>query len=198
MTPPKPPSTAQLPASAGEPPAGNGAMPWQLRVPLYGDALRHVNPIPQLAALLQATSIPEPHRDVICTLLAEMYSNAVEHGVLAMHSHGKRHETGYVDYYAARKRDLLNVQDGFINISLDYSPAAGGGTLVMRIQDSGAGFALDPNEQHSPADDEGFHGMDLLRNLCAHLTYDGATNTLEAVYCWSDAQATPHPDTAPA
>lgn len=192
MDTPKRTRAAPPTTSTGETSADAGKMPWQLRVPLAGDALRNVNPLPHVAAFLRTTSIPEQHRDVVCTLLAEMYSNAVEHGVLAMHSHNKRHETGYVDYYAARKRDLLTVQEGFINISLDYSPAAVGGTLVMRVQDSGAGFALDPNEQHSPADEEGFHGLDLLRSLCAQLTYDKASNTLEAVYRWidSDSQTT--------
>lgn len=183
--PPEPPA-AEPATSGAEPQPSSIDMPWQLRIPLQGEALRHVNPVPQLAALLRATSIPEQHRDVICTLLTEMYSNAVEHGVLAMHSHGKGHERGYLDYYEARKRDLLNVQDGFINICLDYSPGQGGGTLVMRIQDSGGGFAQDPSVQHSPADDEGFHGMDLLRSLCAKLSYDCASNTLQAVYSWTD------------
>lgn len=187
--PPQEPSDAELSALANEARNTSGEMPWQLSVPLQGEALRRINPVPWLARMLACSGVPEQHRDVICTLLAEMYSNAVEHGLLSMDSRIKQHEAGYVDYYDARIRDLQAVRDGFITLSMAFSPQPNGGALILRVQDSGQGFAFDPNEQHSPADDEVFHGMDLMRVLCEKLTYDRASNTLEAVYRWTDVTA---------
>lgn len=172
-------------AAEGEACTSSGAMPWQLSIPLRGESLRRINPVPQLASLLRGTPIPEEHRDLICTLLAEMYSNAVEHGVLGMDSRPKEDESSYVEYYEARKRDLADVRDGYVNIALEYTPQLFGGELLLRVQDSGKGFPIDPSEQHSPADNEEFHGMDLLRSLCEELHYDRSSNTLEAVYRWS-------------
>lgn len=186
---PHEPSGTEQDTTANDVPIAHGEMPWQLRIPLNGDALRRINPVPTLAGMLSASGIPEQHRDVICTLLSEMYSNAVEHGVLAMDSTIKQHEAGYVDYYTARIRDLPAVGEGFINITLEYSPQPQGAVLILRIQDSGQGFSVDPHQQHSPADDEAFHGMDLMRSLCEKLTYDRDSNTLEAIYRWHDAPA---------
>jgi CheY-like chemotaxis protein len=159
---------------------------WQLCLPMRGRLLSEVNPIPQLSSLLSATPIPDEHRHVICTLLAELYSNAVEHGVLGMDSTIKQHEDGYIAYYDARKNNLRYDDQAFVNIGLSYTPSTEGGYIELSIQDSGIGFQSDPKMQHSPADKERFHGIDLIRGLCEDIRYDGETNTLSALYRWGN------------
>lgn len=171
-----------LAAPTGRP----GTFPWQLTIPLRGESLCTVNPIPYLFEVLSRTDIPVDHRDIICTLLSELYSNSVEHGVLGLDSSGKAHEDGYVEYYAKRVTDLPHVNKGFVNLSIGYAPLATGGRLTMTVQDSGTGFLSDPLKVHSTADDERFHGLDMLRQLCETLNYDRATNTMRAVYRWNE------------
>lgn len=162
-----------------------GSFPWNLSIPLRGEALCTVNPVPYLFDVLSRTDIPVDHRDIICTLLSELYSNAVEHGVLGLDSSAKDAEEGYIEYYAKRVHELPQVTKGFVNLSIGYVPLATGGRLTMTVQDSGTGFLSDPINVHSTADDERFHGLDMLRELCESLNYDRATNTMHAVYRWS-------------
>jgi len=161
------------------------SFPWQLTIPLRGQALCTVNPIPYLFDVLSRTDLPADHRDIVCTLLSELYSNSVEHGVLGLNSGEKSHEDGYVEYYAKRVNELPQVNKGFVNLSIGYAPLAAGGRVTMTVQDSGTGFLSDPLKVHSTADDERFHGLDMLRELCESLSYDRATNTMRAVYRWN-------------
>jgi two-component sensor histidine kinase len=77
---------------------------------------------------------------VLFSVLAELYSNALEHGVLGLDSVLKSDAEGFAEYYRLRHERLVNLSEGFVRFHLQIVPEPGGGRLIMRIEDSGQGF----------------------------------------------------------
>ncbi|MBK9997898.1 MAG: ATP-binding protein [Nitrospira sp.] len=82
-------------------------------------------------------------------------------------------------------RRLAAVQDGYVKISLTHAPSANGAQLIVRVEDSGAGFdAIHPAVPFVPNDSMFGRGLALVRALCQQVTFHGAGNCVEAVYNW--------------
>jgi two-component system, HptB-dependent secretion and biofilm response regulator len=129
------------------------------------------------------------HRERLYTILAELFANALEHGLLGLDSALKHTPQGFVAYYIARERSLAALEHGWINIALTHTAMGTAGQLTLRIEDSGPGFEyqrcqpdLAANRTHSG------RGIPLVRALCQALTYHGAGNCVEAVYVWSQGE----------
>ena len=113
---------------------------WSLRLELRGDSLKRINPVPHLLQLLQQVHGLRALSGDLYSVLTELYSNALEHGVLALDSGLKRDAAGFAQYYQERDRRLRQQAGGFIEIELKVEPRAGGGRLNIEVRDSGSGF----------------------------------------------------------
>jgi len=153
---------------------------------LSAEILRTVNPLPQIMQMLMDLQGLHEHRERLYTILAELFSNALEHGLLGLDSRLKQTPQGFMAYYMAREQRLAALDRGWIHITLTHTAIDTAGQLTLRIQDSGPGFdyhsslpALAENLSH------GGRGIPLVRALCQELIYSGAGNCVEAVYVWS-------------
>jgi len=113
---------------------------WSLGFELRGESLKRFNPVPYLVQLLQEIHGLRPRTGALHSVLSELYSNALEHGVLGLDSRLKRDVHGFADYYQARAQRLGALVDGFVRIDLKVEPLAAGGRLIIEVRDSGAGF----------------------------------------------------------
>ncbi|MFJ4348187.1 SpoIIE family protein phosphatase [Pseudomonas sp. NPDC089401] len=113
---------------------------WSLGFELRGESLKRFNPVPYLVQLLQEIHGLRPRTGALHGVLSELYSNAVEHGVLGLDSQLKRDVQGFADYYEERARRLDALADGFVRIDLQVEPQGSGGRLTIDVRDSGAGF----------------------------------------------------------
>jgi len=168
------PSTARVPAS------------WQMVLEFGAETLRTVNPLPQIMQMLMDLQGLHEHRERLYTILAELFSNALEHGLLGLDSGLKQTPQGFMAYYTAREQRLAALESGQIRITLTHTAIGTAGQLTLRLEDSGPGFdyhsslpALTENISH------GGRGIPLVRALCKELIYSGAGNCVEAVYVWS-------------
>lgn len=159
---------------------------WQLQLALEADALHRVDPLPTLMRTLTDIQDLAQHKQTIFTILAELLANAIDHGLLGLHSSMKSTPHGFAEYYEHRERLLAKLRHGLLRIRLEHDRKDTGGRLIIQIQDSGPGFdvhglvpAADANQRHSG------RGIALVRALCDTLTYQGNGNTVEAVYVWS-------------
>ncbi|MFD1691395.1 hypothetical protein ACFSHR_07155 [Azotobacter chroococcum] len=59
---------------------------------------------------------------VLYTVLAELYSNALEHGVMGLDSSLKRDAQGFAEYYRERRTRLANLYEGYVRFHLDLRP----------------------------------------------------------------------------
>lgn len=152
----------------------------------YGaESLRASNPIPQLITNIMQVSGLRHFAGELQTILAEMFSNALEHGVLGLKSALKQAPNGFTEYYTQRAERLLTLQDGFVRFSLRHDPDEIGGRLTIRVSDSGAGF--DHTRLKSSIGDESKfsgRGVSLLNELCESVRHLDHGTTTEVVFRW--------------
>lgn len=121
---------------------GSGSMDWQAEFEFRATTLRHFNPLPQLMQLLMAVDGLRRKAAPLYTVLAELYSNALEHGVLGLDSSIKRGAEGFARYYQERNLRLQALNEGFVRFSLEVLATPDGGFLRIAVSDSGPGFDI--------------------------------------------------------
>jgi anti-sigma regulatory factor (Ser/Thr protein kinase) len=139
---------------------------WSLGFELRGESLKRFNPVPYLVQLLQEIHPLRSRTGSLHSVLSELFSNALEHGVLGLDSRLKRDVEGFADYYRERARRLEALTEGFVRIDLKVEPYAQGGRLMIEVRDSGAGFDVQ-QVLSRPAQDQGLsgRGVNLVRRL---------------------------------
>ena len=113
---------------------------WSVSFEFRGATLKRFNPLPYLLQLLLEVHGLRAQSGALYSVLAELYSNALEHGVLGLDSSLKRDAAGFARYYQQRNDRLEALQDGFVRVHLQVQPQGEGGRLVIRVEDSGKGF----------------------------------------------------------
>ncbi len=166
----------------------NGADDWSLAFELRADSLRHFNPLPQLLQVLMEAPAIRPYAGQVYTVISELFSNALEHGLLQLDSTLKATDSGFNAYYERRENALPDLQQGSITINLDYQGDVSGGRLVINVEDSGKGFDFKALEAAGTDKNEySGRGIRLVQGLCASVEYQGVGNAVEAVFLWGDS-----------
>jgi two-component system, HptB-dependent secretion and biofilm response regulator len=171
------------PAPPGQP---GGPEDWRLTYELGPRSLRRGSPLPFLQQILAAFPALRRHGGTIYTVLSELYTNALEHGVLALDSSQKNSADGFAEYYRARSR-ALQALDGFIRFCCRCEIDADGIQLRITVTDTGAGFDYRALEgDRSPTGVRAYHGrgLALVRRLCREVTHRGGGNEVEVLLAW--------------
>ena len=163
-----------------------GPRDWKLDYELHPDTLRDFNPLPLLLHILMEIPGLRPQSGQLYTILAELYSNALEHGVMGLDSELKNSADGFYEYYRQRSQRLLEITDGFVRITMQYKGDDFGGVLTFRVKDSGKGF----NFESDMADIESSNGYSgrgiaLLRSMCRRVQYFAPGNEVEVEFAWT-------------
>ena len=168
----------------------HGPTDWKMAYTLRGDTLKSFNPLPVMLNILN--DVPSLRRlsGQLYTLMAELFSNAFEHGVLGLSSELKSSTDGFTKYYQLREERMQNIGDGSVCFVFDHSPTGNGGELVIQVIDSGEGFDYKGKED-SDFKVQGYsgRGIPLIRSICESLKYSGNGNTVEVTLRW-DAEET--------
>ncbi|MDP4546734.1 SpoIIE family protein phosphatase [Marinobacter sp. MDS2] len=160
---------------------------WHCVYELRDQALADFNPLPLLLHI--CTEVPGLRRrsGEVFTLLSELYSNALEHGVLKLSSEWKKSAEGFSLYYEERTRRLSDTQGHYIRFTLDHEPRAGAGRLRVRCEDSGQGFETsegNANARMKAGKEYHGRGMGILKRLAKEVSVCGSGNCVEIVYDW--------------
>ncbi|MBA1272798.1 ATP-binding SpoIIE family protein phosphatase [Stutzerimonas azotifigens] len=113
---------------------------WSASFELRAESLRDYNPLPLLLQLLLQVQPLRPQAGTISTVLAELYSNALEHGVLGLDSFLKSDAQGFARYYELRQQRLQALEAGHVRFHFQLQPTPDGGRLCITVEDSGGGF----------------------------------------------------------
>ena len=154
---------------------------------LRADALRLPSPVPVLMHILREIPALQPRSGELYTILAELYFNALDHGVLGSDSALKSSTEGFSKYYTQRAEGLENLKSDAVKITLTHYLLSSGGVLGIIIEDSGDGF--DPEEHLDKSlVTNGYcgRGISLVRSLCRSLKYGEKGNIVNAEYQWSN------------
>ncbi|MCR8923962.1 fused response regulator/phosphatase [Dasania sp. GY-MA-18] len=156
-------------------------LPWKLELQLTADTLRHSDPIPPIIRFIESADGVSAHQDFIATILTELYSNALEHGLLQLDSNIKDDSSGFIEYYQQRLTRLAELEQGYINISLECLPQPQNSQLKITVSDSGQGYNLAMRNRLKEQDSHG-RGLMLIKKLCHSLDISEDGKTVIALY----------------
>ena len=150
---------------------------WQMKCDLGVEDIQRSNPVEEIMSVLGAQTLLRPNKDVIGLLLAELYSNALEHGLLDLSSDIKRSEDGFAQYYQLRQERIEALSDAKIQIhcELIYDQET---YLRIRLIDSGKGFEFE-NILDSDHEDSFGRGISLVHKVCKRVEYSNGGCTVE-------------------
>ncbi|MCG8610734.1 MAG: fused response regulator/phosphatase [Pseudomonadales bacterium] len=177
--------TAQkLPASAAAAHVANRPpIPWSLTVELTPQEFKSIaDPVEQLVSMLPKYSPLIEHRDVLHTIIKELYSNSLEHGMLSLNSDIKMQDDGFELYYQLRGERLSALDQGRINIRLHYQPQENGDEISIEVQDSGSGYEIGDIEQGKSEEMNHGRGLMLIRSLCKSVELCDQGRMVRVVY----------------
>ncbi|KIP95652.1 ATP-binding SpoIIE family protein phosphatase [Pseudomonas fluorescens] len=147
--------------------------------------LRRFNPLPFLLQLLLEVHGLRSQSGAMYSVLAELYSNALEHGVLGLDSSLKRDAAGFARYYEMRAARLEALQEGFVRVHLQVQPRGEGGRLVIRVEDSGKGFDV-ARVMQRPLDNVRLsgRGISLVRQLGHNASWSDQGRSASVEFFW--------------
>jgi CheY-like chemotaxis protein len=159
---------------------------WSASFEFRASTLKRFNPLPYVVQLLLEVHGLRAQTSALHSVLAELYSNALEHGVLALDSALKHDAAGFASYYEQRATRLAALESGFIRLNVSVEPTAQGGRLTIGIEDSGQGFDA-RKVLETPPSLNSLYGRGI-RLICelgqqARWTTDGRTASVE--FSWS-------------
>lgn len=158
---------------------------WELRFEVRPTSFKSFDPLPFLLNILTEEPDLRGFSGSLYTILAELYSNALEHGVLGLGGDLKKTPEGFAEYYAQREKLLNEITGGFVHIYFAYSSSIDGGSLTLRVEDSGAGFDYTAL-QGKAISTSGYsgRGIGIVEKLCQTVRYYGSGNKVEVVFVW--------------
>jgi CheY-like chemotaxis protein len=162
-------------------------LPWRISLRLEARSLERSDPLPLLIQSVAELQGFESQRSTIFLVLQELYSNALDHGVLQLDSRLKEGPNGFGEYLRARAAALRRLREGHVVIDLVHEPLAGGGRLRVRVRDSGRGFDVSKWMNAAPPDPEerSGRGIALVRSVCESVRWNERGNEVEALVRWS-------------
>ncbi|MEM7252169.1 MAG: fused response regulator/phosphatase [Pseudomonadota bacterium] len=158
---------------------------WRFELEFDAKTLKSGHPVPMLAPMLLEYERLGAHWSNISTVLSELYSNALEHGVLGLQSELKKTAKGFAEYYRERDDRLKGLVSGWVRLMIKNEAIGEKGRLIIAMKDSGNGFdrnavltRLDGNQTLSG------RGIALVEALCKEVVYNERGNAVEVVYEW--------------
>lgn len=161
-------------------------MDWKVIMDLTPETLRTIDPLPLIIHYLTEDERLYQHRENIYLILAELFANALEHGLLRLDSQLKKDAEGFAHYFAEREKALAELESGMMQITLEHTFHDEGGVFAVSVEDSGPGF--DHHKVSSQLADNvalSGRGIQLVKSLCQKVVHHGRGNRVEAVYEWS-------------
>ena len=160
----------------------NQPLDWLIEYEFRSQTLRSFDPLPLVLQIMMECPSLQPYRGRVFTILAELYSNALDHGVLGLNSNLKQTADGFTDYYNQRKIKLDELNTGYVKIKMEHLPNDHGGELIIKVTDSGDGFNF-INQKTSDNNFSG-RGLELIQTLCKSVEHVDNGNGIKVVFQW--------------
>ena len=158
---------------------------WSVSFEYRAQTLRTYNPLPYLLQLLLEIHGLREQSGALYSVMAELYSNALEHGVLGLDSRLKRDAQGFAQYYRQRHERLAQLDSGYVRVHVQVVPTHKGGKLTLRLEDSGQGFDVE-QELARPVDIDRLsgRGLSLVRQLSSAVGWSDGGRSVCVEFCW--------------
>jgi len=164
-----------------------GSQDWSMEYRMQASSIRNYNPVPFLhKSLMEVQGLNSIH-SLVYTLIAELYSNAIDHGLLKLDSSMREDSDGFSQYFNEREQRLKTLSSGEIILKFQHNVTPHGGALTISCQDSGDGFDYkrvlsEVNKQHAFSG----NGLPLLLRITDALIFEKNGRKAIAQINWSD------------
>ncbi|MBL8472293.1 MAG: SpoIIE family protein phosphatase [Rhodocyclaceae bacterium] len=138
------------------------------------DSLRQRDNVPRIVAAVAEVAGRCDEIESLHLVLAEMFHNAVDHGLLGLDSDLKNEPDGFERYLTLRAQRLADLAQGEVKVEVAAAAADSGAKLCVTVTDSGPGFDFRQRlEQGFDLSGEAFHGrgISIIRMLAKRLEY---------------------------
>ncbi len=155
---------------------------WEFKLCLEDADLDSPDIVSQIISVVANIQGVKAHQDKIFTIVSELYSNALEHGILGLESSMKATPDGFDQFYRLRAERLQNLQDQRIELSFRYLPETKN-SLEIIVSDTGRGFDQEKVMKSLEQNEEAFgRGLMLLKSMCDQLEYSQEGRCAKVVY----------------
>jgi CheY-like chemotaxis protein/anti-sigma regulatory factor (Ser/Thr protein kinase) len=170
-------------AASAVQPASSG---WKLSLRLGASELRILDPLPFVMDLLRKMQISDSHLSSLFLIVSELFTNALDHGLLELDSRLKEQPDGFDLYLNERSQRLSQLKaDALLDLDFENIPHQNSRILKMRIMDSGNGFNYQEKLQQSEHSlvTHG-RGITLVRQIAQKIEYIGSGNEVIVTYAF--------------
>lgn len=158
---------------------------WSINWHFGADTLRRIDPLPIIMNAWNDFPAPTDHRERVFLVLAELYSNALDHGLLGLDSSLKESPEGFVEYYNLKEERISELDHASIEVSLAHQRTDNGGEVRIEVRDSGKGFDTSKSQPKLEENDlRSGRGVALVHRLCESVVYNDSGNVVVASYQW--------------
>ncbi len=160
---------------------------WYMHFNLPATSLKEFDPLPLLMNIISEVPGLRQHRTPLYTVLAELYTNALEHGVLGLSSELKSSTNGFAEYYEERRKRIAALESGEVCFSLSHIADTNGGLLKIGVKDSGKGFDFKDDSDSANCLNENYfgRGLTLIKQLAEKIVINEPGNDIEVSYQWT-------------
>ena len=157
-------------------------IPWNLSLNIRPDDIRTLDVIDVIVGLLPSSIRISHSFDALRTVLSELFSNSLEHGLLELSSSLKGGHDGFISYYELRENRLNSLVKGAITIDISTFSLGKEIKLKISIEDSGNGFDVEYENMLNPSASQPWgRGISLVRSLSEKLIYSKQGRKVEAI-----------------
>lgn len=145
--------------------------PFRWELTLKGRQIAEQEVASQCNHLLQQMGMSQPFCQRVFTVISELSTNAIDHGILGLSSNLKTFDDGFAEYYTQRDKLILNLSNqNTLRVLLDWSHEGNKSSLCIEIQQSGKGFDADKVLAKLPNELSG-RGLLLVKRLSSSLVF---------------------------
>ncbi len=156
-----------------------GDFSWKLRV--SGQYLEMSELAPLCNHFLQSLGFNQRFCQRVFSVIGEMVSNAIDHGVLGLDSSIKEQEFGFQCYFEEReKRMQCLTESDFVEITLELIEQNDGARLAISCLDSGSGYEVKSYSQDTEKQFSG-RGLAMIEQLSQRVEIAAPGNFIKAV-----------------
>ena len=120
--------------------------------------------------------VPQSRRSDLQLLLAEVFVNSIDHGILQLDSKLKKDPDGFEEYFNLRAAKLSQLNQGSILVRVEHRDSD---LIRLTVQDSGNGFEF-PRQRVKPEPIDLMQtfgrGLLIIQQLCESMTHVGNGN----------------------
>lgn len=159
------------------------ALLWNLSISLSENEMRLPKPVNKITSILNAMPHISRHKGALHVILTELYSNALEHGILNIKSEIKSDENNFHEYYRFRDEALAKLKDASIYFDFSFLISENNYYLNIKVEDSGNSGSGYQNKASSGDGNTLYgRGLNIINALSEKMEFSEDGKTLNVLY----------------